>query len=289
MLVCCSEIENKMMPADDAVSPMQGDRYPTGYIRRTDAAASGHDLAAEKLLHPDAMGVLVPGRDKHFYSSGAFNLIQLIFYILKQTGPAHLLLTTYSISMDSIAAIHRKVETGELLSVRFLIDNRVRSISPKPFDYLVTTFPDCYRCLALHAKVALLYNEDWKITVVGSQNATHNPKLERGIIHTGRDIFDFDFKMLNLTQEQREEIEKMAYRLIPPGLIAINIGADETDFLAELRTPGTEIRTAFYRGHLRQTVELRESLIKSAVNGSNPAQQELIKFIKSQQQYLEYE
>ena len=160
MLVCCSEIENKMMPADDAVSPMQGDRYPTGYIRRT---------------------------------SGAFNLIQLIFYILRQTGPAHLLLTTYSISMDSIAAIHRKVETGELLSVRFLIDNRVRSISPKPFDYLVTTFPDCYRCLALHAKVALLYNEDWK----GSQNATHNPKLERGIIHTGRDIFDFDFKMLN--------------------------------------------------------------------------------------------
>ena len=176
---------------------MQGDRYPKGYIRRTDAAASGHDLAAEKLLHPDAMGVLVPGKDKHFYSSGAFNLIQLIFYILRQTGPAHLLLTTYSISMDSIAAIHRKVETGELLSVRFLIDNRVRSISPKPFDYLVTTFPDCYRCLALHAKVALLYNEDWKITVVGSQNATHNPKLERGIIHTGRDIFDFDYKMLN--------------------------------------------------------------------------------------------
>ena len=39
--------------------------------------------------------------------------------------------------------------------------------------------------------------QDWKITVVGSQNATHNPKLERGIIHTGRDIFDFDFKMLN--------------------------------------------------------------------------------------------
>lgn len=53
---------------------------------------------------------------------------------------------------------------------------------------------------------------------------------------------------MNLTQEQREEIEKMAYRLIPPGLIAINIGADETDFLAELRTPGTEVRTAFYRG-----------------------------------------
>lgn len=94
---------------------------------------------------------------------------------------------------------------------------------------------------------------------------------------------------MNLTKEQRDEIEKMAYRLIPPGLIAINIGADESDFLAELRTPGTEIRTAFYRGHIKQMVEIREALIKSAINGSNPAQQELIKFIKSQQQYMEYE
>lgn len=94
---------------------------------------------------------------------------------------------------------------------------------------------------------------------------------------------------MSLTQEQREEIEKMAYRLIPPEMIAINIGVDETDFLAELRTPGTEVRTAFYRGHLSQMVEVREAIIKSAINGSNPAQQELIKFFKSQQQYLEYE
>lgn len=94
---------------------------------------------------------------------------------------------------------------------------------------------------------------------------------------------------MNLTRQQRDEIEKMAYRLIPPGLIAINIGADETDFLAELRTPGTEIRKAFYQGHLKQLVEVREAIIKSAVNGSNPAQQELIKFFKAQQQYLEYE
>ena len=59
---------------------------------------------------------------------------------------------------------------------------------------------------------------------------------------------------MNLTQQQSDEIEKMAYR-----------------------------------GHLRQMVEVREAIIKSAVNGSNPAQQELIKFFKSQQRYLEYE
>ena len=196
MLVSCSEIENKML-ADEVVSPTQGNGYPTGNIRRQDAAASDDDIVAGKLLHPDALGQLVKGQTKHFYSSGAFNLIQLLFYLLKQTGPAHLFLTTYSVYMDSIAALRRKADSGELLSVRFLIDNRVRSISPKPFDFLVNSFPGCYRCLALHAKVALIYNDRWQITVVGSQNATHNPKLERGIIHTSEDVFDFDYKMLS--------------------------------------------------------------------------------------------
>ena len=196
MLVCCSEIENKMQ-ADEVVSPTQGNGYPTGNIRRQDAAASDDDIVAGKLLHPDALGKLVKGQTKHFYSSGAFNLIQLLFYLLKQTGPAHLFLTTYSVSMDSITALRRKADSGQLLSVRFLIDNRVRSISPKPFDFLVNSFPGCYRCLALHAKVALVYNDWWRITVVGSQNATHNPKLERGIIHTSEDVFDFDYKMLS--------------------------------------------------------------------------------------------
>ena len=36
------------MPADDAVSPMQGDRYPTGYIRRTDAASGRHGGAGTR-------------------------------------------------------------------------------------------------------------------------------------------------------------------------------------------------------------------------------------------------
>ena len=60
--------------------PAEGMKDSASPLRQTDAAVSGHDLVAEKLLHPDALGRLVPGRDKHFYSSGAFNLIQLIFH-----------------------------------------------------------------------------------------------------------------------------------------------------------------------------------------------------------------
>lgn len=165
-------------------------------LMKLDTASSVNELVAVKLLSPKNLGSLRQGATKHFYSDGAFNFIQLIFYLLKQTGPAHLFLTSYSVSIDSLNALVRRRDTGGLLSVRFLIDNRVRSISPKPFDFLVTSFPDAYRCCALHAKVALIWNEGWKISVVGSQNATHNPKLERGVIHTIPEVFDFDYRQL---------------------------------------------------------------------------------------------
>jgi hypothetical protein len=53
-----------------------------------------------------------------------------------------------------------------------------------------------YRCISVHAKVALLWNDQWKVSIVTSQNATDNPKLERGTIFTDPQVFNFDLKVL---------------------------------------------------------------------------------------------
>lgn len=186
MLVECSEIKTD----DKAADPLRG-------VSRLDVSQKcSNDVLTEVLLKPSGLGPVEIGRNKHFYSKGAFNLIQLVLYLLKQTGPAHVFISSYSISEESLATLLRYKERGDILSIRFLIDNRVRTISPKPFDYLVTAFPDCYRCCALHAKVALIWNDEYNLSVVGSQNATHNPKLERGIIHTEETVFQFDLKTL---------------------------------------------------------------------------------------------
>lgn len=167
-------------------------------VSSVDIAYSDKDIAITNILtSPKHLGVIENGYNKHFYTRGAFDLVQLVLYILKQTGPADVVISSYSVAEDSIRTLHRMVEKGDILSIRFLIDNRVRSISPKPFDVLINTFPGCYRCLSLHAKIALISNSDWKISVVGSQNATHNPKLERGIIHTDPEIFLFDKMVLD--------------------------------------------------------------------------------------------
>jgi hypothetical protein len=175
----------------DTVTPKAPASKPLK-VSSEDVSPSPSELIPVMLKSPHALGPIIPGMTKHFYSDGAFNLIQLIFYIVGQIGPAHVLLSTYSIADDAIESLRRQVDRGRMLSVRFLIDNRVRSISPKPFAHLAASFPDDYRCLALHAKVALVWNDSMHVTVVGSQNATHNPKLERGIIFTDEEVFRFD-------------------------------------------------------------------------------------------------
>ncbi|MFZ4548709.1 MAG: hypothetical protein ACOYN4_14780, partial [Bacteroidales bacterium] len=45
-----------------------------------------------------AIGLLNPNVNTHFYSFGNFNLVRLIMYIIKQTGPVNLSMTSYSFS-----------------------------------------------------------------------------------------------------------------------------------------------------------------------------------------------
>lgn len=142
-----------------------------------------------------SIGRLKQGETKHFYSFGNFNSMRLIFHILKTTGPASILMSSYGISPKTIEGIIRRKEQGAIQDFRLIIDNRVRAISPKPFDMIVRNFD--YRCISIHAKVACLYNNEWKVTLISSQNATDNPKVERGIIYTDPQVFEFDFKTLN--------------------------------------------------------------------------------------------
>lgn len=141
-----------------------------------------------------AIGTIEMGKNVHYYSFGNFNLVRLIVYLLKQLGPAHVFMSSYSFSTKSINQLHNLIEKKQILSFRVLLDNRVRSISPKPFQMISTIFN--YRCTSIHAKTAVIYNDQWQISIVTSQNATDNPKMERGIIFTDPSVFQFDLKNL---------------------------------------------------------------------------------------------
>ncbi|HBB00725.1 MAG: hypothetical protein A2W86_11780 [Bacteroidetes bacterium GWD2_45_23] len=159
-----------------------------------DTSESAIYLTAEESLLTQRLGVISEGETKHFWSFGNFNMMRLVFWILEQTGPADILLSTYSISPKTLQGVMNRREKGIIRDIRFIVDNRVRSLSPKPFALMVSNFD--YRCISIHAKVACIWNNKWHISVVTSQNATDNPKWERGTIFTDKTIFEFDKKVL---------------------------------------------------------------------------------------------
>jgi hypothetical protein len=85
---------------------------------------------------------------------------------------------------------------------------------------------------------------------------------------------------MHLNPEQLNQVTEMAYRCFTPFLIAINLELDETQFIEQISIEGSEIRKAYYKGLIRQQLELRDALIKAAHNGSNPAQEQLFKIME---------
>jgi hypothetical protein len=137
-----------------------------------------------------SIGQLQNRKTTHYYSYGNFNLVRLIAHLLKQIGPANIFMTSYSFSQASIEQLLNYRQKGLITSFRVIVDNRVKTMSPIPFQMLSTAFD--YRCSSIHAKVALVWNDNWSISVVTSQNATDNPKMERGTIFTDIETFNFD-------------------------------------------------------------------------------------------------
>jgi len=185
MLVKTKNIITKVMAAAEANTD---NKQQPDVIATEQSAVEFADDKSKTLIK--SIGQLQKGKTTHYYSYGNFNLVRLLIHLLKQTGPANVFMTSYSFSQTSIEQLLNYRRKGLITSFRVIVDNRVKTMSPIPFQMLSTTFD--YRCTSIHAKVALLWNDNWNISVVTSQNATDNPKLERGTIFTDIETFNFD-------------------------------------------------------------------------------------------------
>jgi len=83
---------------------------------------------------------------------------------------------------------------------------------------------------------------------------------------------------MNFTQEQLDEIESMATLFLPPDDIAINIGVDPDEFTELINIKSGPGYQAFFKGWMKTEVELRQSILQAALNGSSPAQQMMLNY-----------
>ena len=140
------------------------------------------------------LGEIENGKFYQFYSFGRFSMLDVMVYLLKQIGPAHILCGTWSISQESIDQLVRLKNRNEILSLAFVLDPRVKVTKAKPLQMLKANFDFVFS--PWHAKVTVMQNEHWSITIVSSQNMTQNPKIERGCIFTDKETYEFDKTVL---------------------------------------------------------------------------------------------
>lgn len=136
-----------------------------------------------------AIPVIEPGNTYHLVSLGRWSMHHLLFHILKLTGPADVYATTWSINEDVVRHLVEAKNTGLLRSMSFVFDYRVRKYKPAAYFLSQQYFKS--RVSSCHAKVTIIQNELFHISIIGSANYTRKDRIEVGVIFTEQNIADF--------------------------------------------------------------------------------------------------
>ena len=148
------------------------------------AVAGGSNLLvigkANEKLH-QVFGQINQGQSVHYASLGDWSTHDLLFFLLEQTGPARVYFTTWAISEYAIRQLYLFIENGLITELKGIFDYRNGIRKPAELQFLqkITTDIKAAKC---HAKVTVIENEHWGISVVGSANYTRNPRIEAGVL-----------------------------------------------------------------------------------------------------------
>lgn len=85
---------------------------------------------------------------------------------------------------------------------------------------------------------------------------------------------------MSLTTEQLSAIEEYAYNLVPIPVMAVMLEVEPLGLREAIADTASAAHRAYYKGYGRMLLETRQSIIRSAHNGSNPAQMALLQFLR---------
>lgn len=128
---------------------------------------------------------------------------QLLAYVLEQTGPAAVWMTTWTITEEPMRSLLQQLRSGSIIELHALLDYRIERRKPEAFQ-LASSIITRIKLTKCHAKVLVVQNEQWSVTVLGSANFSNNPRIEAGCLFTDRASADFHRTWINDVIEGKE-------------------------------------------------------------------------------------
>lgn len=127
----------------------------------------------------DAIGPLRKGHESFVLTFGQFSLIDALVYLVEQTGPADVTLSTWVAAKADLSACHALLQRAAIRSMRFLVDSNFSGRQARFMGHMRELFGDgCIRTTKNHAKFCTIRNEEWALAVRTSMNLNTNPRLE---------------------------------------------------------------------------------------------------------------
>lgn len=148
-------------------------------------------MMSSKIDAMDFVGDIKKGMRRFGFTAGQFSMSDLIEYILLQTGPADLYISTWAASSDGLKKTFEFLNNKMLRNVRFMIDTGAKQYRDNQFGILLDKFGDCIRTTRIHAKFFVIRNEKFDIVVRTSANLNKNLRLENFEIDENKDFADF--------------------------------------------------------------------------------------------------
>ena len=126
-----------------------------------------------------AVGPIEHGCEVYGLCRGQYSLIDLIEHVLTFTGPAEIVISTWTAAGADIDYALRLTKDGRVLSVLWLVDSSFPVRQPGYCRAMRERFGDAaIRVTQNHAKFVLIGNDEWRITLRTSMNLNENKRLE---------------------------------------------------------------------------------------------------------------
>lgn len=112
----------------------------------------------------------------------------LLGWILQQTGPADVYVSTFSTSDAFLRGFFNLRKKGLVLKSVLLADLKASKKTYRLYKEMQQNFDAVYLGQN-HSKVVLVQNDQWTVTVISSQNQTYGDRAECTLVTTSQEIF----------------------------------------------------------------------------------------------------
>lgn len=172
MLISSKEIAQPDLDRDEPLEPY------------TSSGTNRHILDQVGAQFDDNIGPhLVPDVNIHFPTAGTWSSYQLLDWLVRKIGACEVYLTSWTISEKAVKAILNLNDEGYCKSIKILLDERIQTMCPQAHQLVKNNIADI-KLMKIHAKLMVLMNEDWSVSVSSSANLGRNPSVEKYVICT---------------------------------------------------------------------------------------------------------